>query len=235
MPTKEEIRMNVWKYMESNEIALPPRPCYYKVPNFIGSRYAAARLSRSSYFRNAEVIYVAQDPPLIHVREEVLRSGKLLITSSYRLRKGFFLLDPGKIHPKAIRAAVSLRGVSRYGEAVSMSTNHKVDLYVIGSVAVTLNGARLGRGGGFSDLEYGILREMKIVRKDTPIATIVHECQIVEDIPMEIHDVPVDIIATPSRLIETKNTFKKPPGIIWDLVTIDIINEFPILKQLSGF
>lgn len=221
--------------MEKNEIALPPRPCYYKVPNFVGSRYAASRLSRSPYFRNAKIIYVAQDPPLIHVREEVLKSGKLLITSSYRLRKGFFLLDPEKIHPRAIRVAVSLRGVSRYGEAVSMSSNHEVDLYVIGSVAVTLNGARLGRGKGFSDLEYGILREMQIVGGDTPIATIVHECQIVKNIPMEIHDVPVDIIATPSRLIETHTKFKKPPGIIWDLVTVDVVNEFPILKQLSGF
>jgi len=235
MPTKEEIRMSIWRYMEKNEIALPPRPCYYKVPNFIGSRYAASRLSRSSYFRNAEIIYVAQDPPLLHVREEVLRSGKILITSSYKLRRGFFMIDPSKLHPRSIKAAVSLRGVSRYGEAVQMYSNHKVDLYVIGSVAVTLNGARLGKGGGFSDLEYGILREMGIVKKNTPIATIVHECQIVEEIPMELHDVPVDLIVTPLRLIETKTKFKKPPGIIWDLITIDVVNEFPILKQLSGF
>ena len=235
MKAKEEIRMNIWKYMEKNEIALPPRPCYYKVPNFIGSRYAANRLARISKFRNAKIVYVAQDPPLVHVREEVLRSGKLLITSSYKLKRGFLILDPSQLSPNAIRIAVSLRGAMRYGKIVKPGSNYKVDMFVLGSVAVSTDGARVGRGGGYSDLEYGILREMGIVKKDTLVATIVHECQIVDSIPMEMHDVPVDIISTPVRVLETKTSYKKPPGIIWDLITVDIVNEVPILRQLSGF
>lgn len=44
----------------------------------------------------------------------------------------------------------------------------------------------------------------------------VHDCQLVEDIPVEkllIHDVPVDIICTPSQVIFTNTNIPKPQGL----------------------
>jgi len=43
----------------------------------------------------------------------------------------------------------------------------------------------------------------------------VHDCQLVDDIPVEkllIHDVPVDIICTPTQVIFTHTTIPKPQG-----------------------
>lgn len=43
----------------------------------------------------------------------------------------------------------------------------------------------------------------------------VHDCQLVDDIPVEkllIHDVPVDIICTPTQVIFTNTTIPKPQG-----------------------
>ena len=44
----------------------------------------------------------------------------------------------------------------------------------------------------------------------------VHDCQLVEDIPVEkllIHDVPVDIICTPDQVIFTNTNIPKPQGL----------------------
>lgn len=44
----------------------------------------------------------------------------------------------------------------------------------------------------------------------------VHDCQLVDDIPLEklaIHDVPVDIICTPTRVIFTNTPIPKPQGL----------------------
>jgi hypothetical protein len=45
-----------------------------------------------------------------------------------------------------------------------------VDLVVYGSVAVNRQGARIGRGGGFSDLEVAFLVEAGVIRPDTVLA-----------------------------------------------------------------
>jgi len=47
------------------------------------------------------------------------------------------------------------------------------------------------------------------------ISLTVHDCQLVDDIPVEkllIHDVPVDIICTPSQVIFTNTPIPKPQG-----------------------
>lgn len=64
----------------------------------------------------------------------------------------------------------------------------------MGSVAVTTGGARIGKGGGYSELEYGILRSLRIIDENTPTATTIHEVQIIDDVPMEEHDLNVDYI-----------------------------------------
>jgi 5-formyltetrahydrofolate cyclo-ligase family len=77
-----------------------------------------------------------------------------------------------------------------------------VDLVVCGSVAVNRQGARIGKGGGFSDLEVAFLIEAGVIRLDTVLATTVHVRQVVDEpIPETIHDFRVDIIVTPNEAI----------------------------------
>jgi len=107
-----------------------------------------------------------------------------------------------------------------------------VDGVVVGSVAVSKTGARAGKGRRYSDLEYAILRELNLVKDSVPVATTVHEIQITSDVPIEKHDVPVDYIVTPKRVIETKTTHPKPKGIMWNKITHKMLNKMPILTKL---
>ena len=70
-------------------------------------------------------------------------------------------------------------------------------------MAVGEDGARLGKGGGFSDLEFAVASAAGLIGPDTVIATTVHDRQVVGAgaIPTTDHDVWVDLIVTPSGVI----------------------------------
>jgi hypothetical protein len=59
---------------------------------------------------------------------------------------------------------------------------------------------------GFAELEYGILRWMGAIDGNTPVVTTIHDCQLLEEgidpSQMLEHDVPVDIIVTPTQVIK---------------------------------
>jgi hypothetical protein len=68
------------------------------------------------------------------------------------------------------------RGAARAGRKLAASELPSV---VCGSVAVNRQGARIGKGGGFSDLEVAFLVEAGLIRPDTVLATTVHPLQVV--------------------------------------------------------
>jgi 5-formyltetrahydrofolate cyclo-ligase len=107
-----------------------------------------------------------------------------------------------------------------------------VDLVVVGSVAVTKQGARVGKGGGAEDLEYGLLREAGKAREYTPIITLIHPLQVVNDrIPMRAHDIPVDFVITPDQVVAAPSLYQRPRGIIWDLIPENRIRSIPLLRK----
>jgi 5-formyltetrahydrofolate cyclo-ligase len=109
-----------------------------------------------------------------------------------------------------------------------------VDLVVSGSVAVREDGARIGKGEGFSDLEWGILRDLGIVDSETPVATTVHEMQVVEDDwTPDAHDVPMDLVVTPERTVRTEGS-GKPEGVDWAALSAERLEEMPVLRELSS-
>ena len=110
---------------------------------------------------------------------------------------------------------------------------NKVDVIIIGSVAVNKQGAKIGKGGGFSDLEFAIGKEFGIINENTPTITTVHPLQIVKYmLPMEKHDVPLDYIITRNNVITTNTTYVKPKVIDWDKIG-DKIEEIPFLKKFN--
>ena len=131
--------------------------------------------------------------------------------------------------------AASIKGAFEYGAPIGPGEMRKPDFIVAGSVAVNEDGARVGKGGGFSDLEYAIALESGLVDETTPIIATVHKLQLIkEEIPMTDHDIPIDIIITPDKTIETKRKFQKPRGIIWDLLDKEKLESIPILKDLKN-
>jgi len=226
---KRALRERVWRELEARNIATFPKPARGRIPNFVGSRAAATLLRSLPTYAQARTIFVNPDAAQLAVRELTLRDRKRLIMATPRLREGFILLDPAEI--KDARGTASIRGAFKHGKKTSVH-GVKVDLIVEGSVVVDRKGGRVGKGGGFGDLEFAILRETGAITDKTPIVTTVHPLQIVDEVPMSEHDVPVDFIVTPNRIIETTHAHPKPPGIIWKLLPSDVFKRMPILAEL---
>jgi 5-formyltetrahydrofolate cyclo-ligase len=228
---KSEIRRQIWERMIREKVALPPFPIEGRIPNFKGADRAAKRLVEDKLFQEAEVVFCSPDSPQRHVREAVLRSGKILVMATPRLREGFIVLDPRKIEEKVFHEAATIKGAFKYGRLVTLDLP-VIDLKVTGSVAVSRDGGRVGKGGGFSDLEFAILKTIGVIVDETPVVTTVHDLQLVEAIPMLKHDVPLDALYTPEKKIYTTRKLKKPEGIYWDLIPIKKFEEIPLLKIL---
>ena len=56
--------------------------------------------------------------------------------------------------------------------------------------------------------------------------------QIVNWIPQERHDVKVDYIITPRRIIKVGNVQRNLEGIIWEKLNEEKFREIPILRKL---
>ncbi|XP_028763833.1 5-formyltetrahydrofolate cyclo-ligase-like protein COG0212 [Neltuma alba] len=232
------IRKRIWDTMEAQNFAQNPRPVHHRIPNFVGASVAAYKMRELDVFRDAQCVKVNPDSPQKQVRFLTLSDGKKLLTPQPRLRTGFFsVLESNMLTPAAIKEACTSVGVAKHGKPIGLDEKLKVDLIVIGSVAVDpKTGARLGKGEGFAELEYGMLRYMGAIDDSTPVVTSVHDCQLVDDIPVEkllIHDVPVDIICTPTQVIFTNTSIPKPQGIYWDKLSPEKLGQIRILRELK--
>lgn len=231
---KADIRKRVWDLMEIQNIARFPRPVIGRIPNFEGADRAAKRLADLPIFGRANVLKVNPDSPQRWVRQLALSQGKRLVTPTPRLRKGFLLLDPANIPRRSLRAASTISGAFRNGRPVKLQDLPRVDLIVAGSVAVSPQGGRIGKGGGYSEIEYAILREMQLIDENTPVATTVHDIQVLDEIPQERHDVRVTCIVTPSKVIQAAGGRSQPKGIFWEDVTPEMIRDIPLLGELMS-
>jgi 5-formyltetrahydrofolate cyclo-ligase len=231
---KNEIRERIWRTLEKEGVALFPG-ARGRIPNFKGAEMAAQLLSTLPEWRSAKHIKANPDSPQRPVRHLALSSGKTIYMAVPRLRekKCFIRLDPSKISIQKFREASSIKGAFRYGMPVHPEGILQIDLIVAGSVAVNRRGSRIGKGGGYSDLEYAIGREFGFIEEDVAIVTTVHPLQIVdENLPETDHDFRVDLIVTPDEIIPTHRAGGRPEGIIKDHLTEQKISEIPILKEI---
>ena len=233
---KSQIRAEIWNLMEKRGITRFPRPVYNRIPNFTGSENAAQRLIEVKEYKIAHTIFCNPDSPQRPVREHILRDGKILVMPPPRLRiNGFLVLTKKSIPHDKIRTASTIKGAFQFGHIVKPSVLERIDLKIAGSVAVDIKGGRVGKGGGYSDLEFAILTEFGLIDKTTRVVTTVHKVQITEKhLPMTAHDVPLDIIITPSRVIYTNTPYQKPHGILWELLPDSKINSIPLLEELES-
>jgi 5-formyltetrahydrofolate cyclo-ligase len=125
--------------------------------------------------------------------------------------------------PQACRAATS-------SEEVALADMPGLDAIICGSVAVTRDGRRCGKGEGYSDLEFfAILRELGHLS----VATTVHDLQVVDSVPRDPTDQPLSVIATPTQAIRIKRRSTAPTGIDWTRLSVEDLKEMPILAELK--
>jgi 5-formyltetrahydrofolate cyclo-ligase len=235
MRSKEEVRRDVWRAMQREGVSRFPG-AEGRIPNFAGAKAAAERLARHPEWQRAATMKVNPDSPQTHARRLALEQGKCLVMAVPRLRDEhpFRLLDPAKLRGEARREAATIKGAMRHGRVIDLEEVPELDFVLTGSVAVNLKGARIGKGGGYSDLEFGLMCEARKVHRRTPIATTVHAIQILrENLFVTEHDIPVDLIATPRAVVEVEREHPRPPGILWDHLQPPQIREVPVLERMG--
>lgn len=233
LPEKEEIRKRVWDVLQASNAARFPG-AWGRIPNFAGAARAAERVRTTELWQRAGVIKCNPDAPQLPLRKAALRDGKVVYMAVPRLREleCFIELDPARVGGDVGHAA-SIKGAFMYGRPVHPRDMPEIDLVVAGAVAVSRDGSRLGKGGGYSDLEYAILADLGKVGASTPVVTTVHPLQVHEEgLPMAVHDVPLDYVVTADDVIPCAGTYARPDGVQWDLIPRDRLDEIPILREL---
>ena len=232
---KQALREEVWTLLREEGATRFPG-AEGRIPNFTGAEEAAEDLRELEAWAAAGTVKANPDSPQWPVRQRALEDGKTVFMAVPRLREPnpFFLLDPDALNDSP-RKASSIKGASRNARTVSVEELEPVDLVVTGCVAVDREGARLGKGGGFSDLEYALALGAGLLTAETPVVTTVHPLQIVESgrIPMTAHDVPVDFVVTPEEVVDCRGgPHERPRGILWDELPDEKVEEIPLLRSL---
>jgi 5-formyltetrahydrofolate cyclo-ligase len=235
LAAKAELRRDVWSSMRAAKVARFPG-AEGRIPNFAGAEAAASRLRDLPAWQAAPTLKANPDSAQLPVRQRALEDGKTVYMAVPRLAgpEPFFVLDPDHLADPP-RKAASISGASRSARRVSLTELSPVDLVVMGSVAAGEDGSRLGKGGGFADLEFALATAAGLIGPQTVCVTTVHELQVrpAGEIPLTSHDVPVDFIVTPDRVLDCRrgDRPRRVAGICWEDLTEEKIAAIPLLAQ----
>lgn len=234
---KQAARQHAWDILEREGLSRPPFPVHGRIPNFVGAELAAQRLFAEPVWAEAKAIKVNPDTAQQAVRLEALRRGICLYVPTPRLTGGFMRLDPNLIAPACFPQAAARQTMSRWAQPVALRDMPQLDAMVSGCAAVTPQGKRCGKGAGYSDIEFAMLLELGLEAR--PVATTVHDVQVVGDFPVDSNDLPLSVICTPTRTIRVASPHSAPTGIQWqrlsqrDLEAMPVLRELQLLRQAS--
>jgi 5-formyltetrahydrofolate cyclo-ligase len=238
MDHKAEVRARVWN--ELRKVAIADSRFHFDfgefIADFAGGEAACARLTAHVFYQNAKLIFIAPDNCIERLRLQALRDGKLVLMTTYSIKRGFWVLDPARIAPTDYAYASTLDGMERCARAVTLADIAAlpvVDYMVTGTGAINHEGVRFGKGHGFFDAEWGMLYRLGRVTAKTPVAAVVHDCQVLtETLYPELFDTVADVVFTPTRTIEVTAPHKPRCGIIWDRLDPHMFETIPPLREL---
>jgi 5-formyltetrahydrofolate cyclo-ligase len=219
---KQAVRERMWALLERERVTRFPG-AKGRIPNFRGAEAAGGRLAQLRDWCAAQVLKANPDSPQISVRRRALSEGKTVYMAVPRLaaEKPFLRL----------RTEATIRGAERDALPLAVEELEPVELVVCGTVAINRDGVRVGKGGGYSDLELALLVEAGLVGEETTIATTVHPLQLIDgELAETDHDVRVDLIVTPDEVIVT-GARKQRVGILWDDLDDEKVASIPALAR----
>ncbi|MBB6453879.1 5-formyltetrahydrofolate cyclo-ligase [Salirhabdus euzebyi] len=231
MKNKAEIREEIWDQLTEQKLGRFPFPLHGRIPNFKGSEIAAKYVTQLDVYKEAKVIKVNPDAPQLPLRAQAIKDGKIVLIPTPRLKAGFIEIRPENVPPGEERKATSLSNMKKYGQELALKDLPRVDLFVVGAVAVHQDGSRVGKGEGYADREYAILRELG--NPEIPIITTVHSIQFIDEpFPADKFDIVSDWVATEKGIYKVETTRTKPEGIVWERVTEQERKDMPVLEEI---
>lgn len=229
---KTELRKRCWQAIRDAGAARFPG-VEGRIPNFVGAEAAAKLLVGHPVFAGASVLKCNPDSPQRPVRHAALKAGKTIYMAVPKLAdaRPFIALDPANIPDGKLWAASSIKGAAEFGVPVRLDEMQPIDLIVTGCVGITRGGDRLGKGGGYSDLEFGLLREQGLVDPDVPVVTTMHPAQVLPrgGVPMTPHDVRLDWVFLPEEAVDCGRQGGRPAGVLSDELTETKRDGIPVL------
>jgi 5-formyltetrahydrofolate cyclo-ligase len=154
------------------------------------SHFNLSLLADSDEFKMARVIASYQsygnEPDTNSINQLIIESGKKLLLPALLPDRSleFRIWDGNPINLK-------LNGKLREPNGDQFSD--AIDLMIIPALAIDQHGNRLGQGGGSYDRMLERFQGVSIA--------IINESEFIESIPREDHDIPVNAVLTPTRLI----------------------------------
>ncbi|HZW03322.1 MAG TPA: 5-formyltetrahydrofolate cyclo-ligase [Anaerolineaceae bacterium] len=239
MRDRDQVRQAVWAQLR--RVARPDSRFHFDFSEFIadfeGSDRATERLIELEAYQSARVVFITPDNCLEGLKAQAVRDNKILLTTTYGIRRGFIELLPVAVAPGFEPYAVLLDVIERVGRPISLAEiqqRYRVDLLVTGGSAVTHQGARFGKGHGFFDIEWATLYSIGAVEPATPIVDLVHDCQLVEEeLDLAPYDTVCDFIVTPTRVIAVDAPQKPAGGIYWDRLEAGMLESISTLTELQ--
>ena len=240
MDHKASVRERVWG--ELRKVALPDSRFHFDfgafIADFEGGDAAVERLVDHPFYQSASFIFITPDNCLDRLRLRALRDGKVVLMTTYAIRRGFWVLDPKAIAPEEYQYASTLDGMERVGRPVELKDIAKmqsIDYLVTGTGAINMQGVRFGKGHGFFDAEWGMLYRLGRITEATPAAAVVHDCQMLEEtLVPDVFDTVADVVFTPTRTVTVANPHKPTCGILWDRLDPHMLETIPPLRELKA-
>lgn len=140
---------------------------------------------------------------------ELLRLGKevsLPICTAERDLEAGWIKDLSELEPARNKEPQLWKaGLIEPRPGVSLMTPESIDLIVIPGVAFDEHGFRLGRGAGYYDR---FLPKASRAHK----LGLAYDFQVLKEVPVESHDIPLDSLLTPTRYLEFRDRCSQEPG-----------------------
>lgn len=161
------------------------------------SRSITRRIAELPSFRGARALLLTlpfrsewDTRPLL---DDALTRGAAVVLP--RVNESDRMIELHRIGDAGADVTIGYRGIPEPRSSMPRVSPADVDWVLVPGVAFDLAGRRLGYGGGYYD------RLLPLLPPRTPRIAGAFELQIVDAIPAAPHDLKVDAVATPSRLV----------------------------------
>ncbi|XP_061497720.1 E3 ubiquitin-protein ligase ZNF598 [Anopheles gambiae] len=243
-PSKRFYRQQVWTTMKAlfPQGSASSNYVNRKIPLFPAAEQTAERLAETPEFKQATNIKVNIDMAQEAVKLQVLKANKTLFVAPSQ--KSDYLYAKIKL-PSSVeevplvqqrRIVKMLAGEDTY-EELGIDQTEPLDMVVVGCVAVSERGQRIGKGNGYVDLEIAILVQLGVITPKTVIATTVADEQVFSELQADLfqpYDFTVDLIVTPTRVIRVEpRPEPRAIGVQWGLLSSRRLDVVRVLKKLK--
>ncbi len=135
---------------------------------------------------------VGSEPPTHEVRRRLLARGvRVLLPGVVGDRRLDWAIDEGD--DALVSGVMGLREPG--GDRLGVAAIGSADLVLAPALAVGPDGQRLGKGAGYYD------RALALLRPGTPVVALLFDHELLDVVPAEAHDHPVDAVVTPTRTV----------------------------------